>query len=557
MTQSRRHGQTRGSSRRRTGEEPQAPAGGGRAAARTRSRRRGGGRALRIVGWTTGIAVLLGAGGATYAYLKLTGNIKSEDLYAGSADGAGHEKADAFGRTPINVLMIGSDARTDSADCKLGGACTAATGARADVEMVVHISADRSNATVLSIPRDLETGLPACTDADNHTSTPGQSMAMINTALNWSPGCSVAAVHQLTGIPIDHFMMVDFSGVVKMSDAVGGVGVCVDNNVYDPYSHLKLSDGHHTLKGVAALEFLRTRHGFGDGTDTGRTLSQHMYLTNLINKLKSAGTLTKPSAMWGLANAATDALTVDNGLDSVSKLIGLANDVNKVPTKRMTFVTMQTAMDQQPGMGGRLVIGSGANTLFRTIADDQSLTTSTGAKSQAASATSMPTGQIAVSVENGTGVGGRAGEVAQSLLDRGFSQRTSSANGTPAAITTLTYPAGEQAQAKAVASALGLPSRALTQGAGSQLVLLIGSDWPSGDSFPGSKAAPTAADTKTALGGAGAQYGSDTHTCAHVSSGPTIGETYAGQVTTADNAPYGMTPVKAYALSPGVKNSAP
>lgn len=157
-----------------------------------------------------GFVLLLGCGAAAYAYFKLSGNIKSDDLSANGKNGAGTEKPDAFGRTPINLLVIGSDQRTDAGDKKLGGAADS-SGARADVEMVVHISADRSNATVMSVPRDLVASWSGCHDK-GHPSMGPQTDQKINAALNGGPGCSVDAVHQLTGIPIDHFMMVDFKG---------------------------------------------------------------------------------------------------------------------------------------------------------------------------------------------------------------------------------------------------------------------------------------------------------------------------------------------------------
>ncbi|MEU1167188.1 LCP family protein, partial [Streptomyces sp. NPDC005921] len=329
---------------------------GGRAAARQAAKSRGGRgsrrarpggrgkRVLKVVGLVTAVLVLVTAGAGWWFYQHLNGNINSVSL-----DGkGGTEKADAFGRTPINILVIGSDGRTSAADCKLGGGCKT-TGVQsgngnADVEMVVHISADRSNATVMSIPRDTMVDVPACKDSASGQSTSGY-YGQVNSALQYGAACQVATVHQLTGVPIDHFVKLDFSGVVKMSDAVGGVSVCVNNNVYDTYSHLKLSKGTHTLKGEAALEFVRSRHGFGDGSDLGRTVSQHIFLSAMIRKFKSAGTLTDPTAVYSLADAATKALTVDDDLDSVKKLISLAADVNKVPTKRMTFTTMQTAPD--------------------------------------------------------------------------------------------------------------------------------------------------------------------------------------------------------------------
>ncbi|MEV5149255.1 LCP family protein [Streptomyces sp. NPDC052727] len=543
--------------RQRGAEPDDARPPGGRAAARAASRAPGGRRSrrarpvrrgrrvLKILGIGLSVLIVVTAGAGWWFYQHLNGNIHSVSL-----DGkGGTEKADAFGRTPINILVMGSDGRTSATDCKLGGGCSKTgvqTGSNADVEMVLHISADRSNATVMSIPRDTMTKVPACKDSGAGQSTNGY-YGQINSALQYGPACQVATVHQLTGIPIDHFVKLDFSGVVKMSDAVGGVSVCVSDDVYDTYSHLKLSKGTHTLKGVAALEFVRSRHGFGDGSDLGRTVSQHIFLSAMIRKFKSAGTLTDPTAVYHLADAATKALTVDDGLGTVKKLISLADDVNKVPTKRITFTTMQTAPD--PGDGDRVVVGPGAKSLFATIANDQSLTTGSGKKSTAASATAeakaeatasaVPTAEIAVTVENGTGITGRASALATALTGQGFSSATTTANApSPAPSTTLTYGTGEKAAARTVAKALGLPSSHLKQGAGSGLTLVIGADWPSGTSYPGGSSSPAPADTKAAVGGAHASTADQAKTCAKVSPYRTV--TFDG---------VSMTPSQAYAAA--------
>ncbi|MEU5592950.1 LCP family protein [Streptomyces sp. NPDC020298] len=545
---------------RRSQEAGDIPLPGGRAASRAASRSRGGGRSghrsrpvrrgrrvLKIMAISLSVLVLVTAGAGWWFYEHLNGNIHSLSL-----DGkGGTEKADAFGRTPINILVMGSDGRTSKADCKLGGGCSKTgvqTGSNADVEMVVHISADRSNASVMSIPRDTMTKVPACKDSENGQSTPGY-YGQINSALQYGPACQVATVHQLTGIPIDHFVKLDFSGVVKMSDAVGGVSVCVNADVYDTYSHLKLSEGTHTLKGVAALEFVRSRHGFGDGSDLGRTISQHIFLSAMIRKFKIAGTLTDPTAVYGLADAATKALTVDDGLGSVKKLISLADDVNKVPTKRMTFTTMQTAPD--PANKDRVVVGPGAKSLFATIADDQSLTTGSGKKSEAASAkatataSAVPPSRIAVTVENGTTITGRASAVAGELTDQGFSSGTTTANApSQSATTTLTYGTGQEAEAKTVAKALGLSSSHLKEGSGTGLTLVIGGDWPSGASFPGGTSTPAPADAKAAVGGAHAQTADKAKTCAKVSPYKTV---------ELNGVP--MTPSQAYAAAKGKPDS--
>jgi LCP family protein required for cell wall assembly len=344
----------------------------GRAAQRRRTKGKRK-KVLKIVAFTAAGTLVVGGAGVAYAYTKLNGNIKTVSLSTGKDKvNLGTEKPDAFGRTPLNILLLGSDTRDTAADCAIGGDCgDGGAGANADVEMLVHLSADRTNATVMSIPRDTMTNTPACTDPTTGASTSGY-YGQINSTLKYGPACTVEAVHQLTGIPIDHFAMIDFSGVVNMSDAIGGVNVCVDNNVYDPDSGLKLSKGTHTLQGLSALQFLRTRHGFGDGSDLGRTYAQHIFITQMINKLKSAGTLTDPVALYDLADAATKALTVDTGLGSITKLIGLATDLNKVPAGRVTFTTMPNYLD--PADTNRVLVSSSAQALFRSIIDDQSLT---------------------------------------------------------------------------------------------------------------------------------------------------------------------------------------
>ncbi|WP_280688052.1 LCP family protein [Kitasatospora sp. GAS204B] len=570
-----------GPRRRARGAQPPAPAAGGRAAAR-KSKKKPKRRGLRILAYTTAGLVLVTAGTFGYIYETLNGNIKHSALFAGTSGDAGHEKPDAFGRTPINIMVIGSDTRATAADCAIGGDCAnGGAGANADVEMVLHVSADRSNATVMSIPRDTMAQLPGCTDTQNHTSMKPHR-DIINSSLSYGPGCTVAAVHQLTGIPIDHFMMVDFSGVVQMSDAIGGVPVCVDNNVYDPYSHLKLKKGNHTLQGMAALQFVRTRHGFGDGSDLGRTVAQHMFLSSMVRQLKSAGTLTNPAAVLSLANAATKALTVDDGLSGITNLVGLADDLNKVPANRITMTTMQNDPDTVKGEDGRVVVDPAAKNLFSAIINDQSLTAGDGSKSSAAAqATSTvdpnapsssapaapaspaapaagagaPKSEIAVHVKNGSGVTGRASDLADALKTAGYSSLTAGTTLVGNADTSeVTYTAGREADAQEVAASVGLPATAVKPGTGPGITLVIGKDWTSGTTFgsaPASGAgtaaqAPPPVNTQAALSNANGQTADDSTKCGQVST----------QDTVAING-VGMNPTKAYDKSPGVPDSAP
>ncbi|MFI9272575.1 LCP family protein [Kitasatospora sp. NPDC052896] len=544
------------------------------AAAEGRSGRRKGrgrGRARRNVLLSLAVVLVLLVGGGTYVYFQLDGNIKSSALFTGTGTQA-PEKKDAAGDTPENILVIGSDTRDTAEDCQIGGDCAdGGAGANADVEMIVHLAANRTNATVLSIPRDTVLDLPDCKDPTTGAVHKGLAQQQITTSLQYGPGCTVAAVHQLTGITIDHFMMIDFSGVVNMSDAVGGVNICVDNNVYDPYSHLKLTSGNHTLQGLAALEFLRTRHGFGDGSDIGREGAQHLFLSAMIQKLKSANTLANPAALYSLANAATKALTVDSGLDGITNLTALAGQMNDVPTDKITFMTTPNAQYEgsDPDLKDDVVLGPGAQQIFSAIQNDQSFSggvpsaspsasaaSSAPASSAAQSAPAAPPADAAslrLEVSNASPTSGRALAVANALQQQGYTDAVDDGNAPPVSTTELVYAPSHAADAQAVASALGLPSSALrATGTTATLHLYIGSDWPSGTSFGGGGSAggggqssggapapttPVAPPSNASADNAGASQG-----CA--------------QVSTEDTTPFG-SPIKAFADNPKVPNSAP
>lgn len=355
-------------------------------------------------------AVLVVAlGSLAFVVVHLNGNIRTVAIPKAIM---GTETKDAQGHTPINVLVMGSDTRGSAADCKIGGGCSLSSStakgksatslaANADVEMLVHLSADRSNASITSIPRDTVVQIPQCTDPATGKSVPAH-MSRINSSLQYGPACTLKTIHQLSGVPLDHFAVIDFAGVITMSDAVGGVNVCVDHNVYDTYSHLKLAKGSHTLKGKSALEFLRTRHGFGDGGDIGRTVAQHLFLSSMLRQLESASTLANPVRLYDLANAATKAVTVDTGLGDVGKLTGLATQLNKIPGKRITFTTLPTVPD--PSNINEVVLASNAQAMFTKIKDDVSLSagSTAGTSKPSTSATPKTPGSTEAPTSSGT-----------------------------------------------------------------------------------------------------------------------------------------------------------
>ncbi|MEU1401720.1 LCP family protein [Streptomyces sp. NPDC005728] len=495
-----RHGG--GGGRRRHGTEPDAP----------RPKR-------RILRWTalTLAVVICGTAGAGYLYYEhLNANIKKARLNLG--DSAVPEATpNADGQTPLNILLIGSDSRNTAEDLKLGGSKgDVGRPPLADVQMLLHVSADRSNMSVVSLPRDTMIPIPKCTDPDKNKVYDALSLSMANESLGrGGPGCTVATWEKLTDIHIDHFMMVDFSGVVDMADAIGGVPVCVKQNVYSHTSDghgsgLKLKAGTTPVKGKQALQWLRTRYGFEDGTDIGRTHAQHMYMNSMVRQLRENATLGNPTEMRRLAESATKALTVDEGLGTVKKLYDLTGQLQKVPTKRITMTTLPTVQWSQNR--NRLVpAAEDADQLLSMVRDDTPLD-GRAAKhrtEQKSKDPAAPDGSLAVQVRNGTGTDGqaptpqRARTVAQVLQGKGFTRAASDLTAAAEAKTQLLFPSADlEGDAQAVAEALGIPLSQVRRSTDvSGVTLIVGADWRTGDTYPKSKSPTKAPDTAAVLPG--------------------------------------------------------
>ncbi|MGW5276442.1 LCP family protein [Streptomyces sp. NPDC004044] len=475
-------------------------------------------RILRWIAWVLAVVILGGAGAGYLYYQHLNGNLKKADLTLGDKKMTEH-KANAAGQTPLNILLIGSDARDSKENQKLGGAKdTFGALPLADVQMLLHLSADRSNMSVVSMPRDTLLKIPNCTDPKTgHVYPATTGLAMTNETLGrGGPGCSVAAWYELTGITIDHFMMIDFSGVVSMADAIGGVPVCVKGNVYSHTrdgkgSGLKLEEGTTKVKGKQALQWLRTRYGFGDGTDLGRTQAQHMYMNSMVRELRKGTKLTDPSKLTGLAEAATSALTVDTGIDTVKKLYDLAGELKKVPTKRITMTTMPNVYGTGANSSRVLPKPVDADQLFQMVRDDIPLDgKASKRKAPAAKEPTAPVAEIPVSIRNGTRtdteypVEGRASAVKKLLTGKGFTQATVDVQNTDAAARTgVLFPSADmEGNAQAVAKALGIPLTAVKKStAVSGITLTVGADWRENGPYPAPSAEEKTPKSARALNG--------------------------------------------------------
>ncbi|PZT69352.1 LytR family transcriptional regulator [Streptomyces sp. SW4] len=492
---------------------------GGRAAGR-RPRRR---RALR---WTATVLALLilGTAGAGYLYYRhLNGNIRKDQLNLGDSKVA-EPTPNAAGQTPLNILVIGSDARDTEENQELGGAReTFGSTPLADVQMLVHLSADRTNMSVVSMPRDTLVHIPKCTDPDDGKVYPAsQGRTMTNQSLgHGGPGCTVATWQELTGIHIDHFIMVDFAGVVAMADAVGGVPVCVDANIHSRTadgkgSGLKLEKGTTDIKGEQALQWLRTRYGFEDGSDLARAKAQHMYMSAMVRQLRENATLASPNRLRRLAEEATRALTVDPGLDTVKKLYDLSTELRRVKPERITMTTMPNRY-----VGARVEPTEDAEQLFRLVREDIPLD-GKGAKPEKPKGAEETPGktpadpaaddaEIAVQVRNGTRTDtlaparGRAGTIAGLLTEKGFAQAVADQSTVQSEERTVVrYPSADlEGDARRVAEALGVPASAVQRSTDvSGVTLVVGADWREGTEYRAPERDDTTPESADALNGA-------------------------------------------------------
>ncbi|MEU9334874.1 LCP family protein [Streptomyces sp. NPDC048290] len=500
---------------------------------RARSRRRpGGGR--RLVRWSasTLAVVILGTAGAGYLYYEhLNGNLESGERSSGDSK-AERTAPNAAGQTPLNILLIGSDSRASDANVALGGSRDNRDNPPlGDVQMLVHLSADRKSAAVVTIPRDTRVDIPECKDPKT-----GEVFPATNTIINESlgrggAGCTLATWENLTGVYIDHWMTIDFAGVVGMADAIGGVEVCVKQNVWDrPLprvpggSGLKMTAGKQKVEGEQALEWLRTRHAWG--SDLLRARAQHMYLNSMIRTLKEQSLFTDGPRLARLAEAATDALTVSEEIDSVTKLYDLGMQLKTVPTNRITMTTMPNVQDPQDE-NHVVPAAEDAAAMWAMLRDDVPFDDNGGkgdkgdkggkggkgtAAEKPAKEPSAPDAEIGVQVRNGTRTGteaavpGRAGHIAEELAAQGFARAAADASGSLAQERTeVTYPSAElEGDAQRVAKALGIPLSSVKRSTDvSGVTLVVGADWREGTAYP-KRTAPEAGDlpdTADALNG--------------------------------------------------------
>jgi LCP family protein required for cell wall assembly len=430
-------------------------------------------RAKKVVLWTGGTMafVLIAAAGGAYLYIKhLNDNITSVSDDGASTGGFSKDKA-------INILLIGTDKRTGKGNEGYGDSGSVG---HADTTILLHLSKDRSNATALSIPRDLIVDVPDCptTQADGSTKVIGGSSGVrFNTSLGQderTPSCTARTVTELTGVKPDNFMVADFNAVKTLTTAVDGVDVCLGKDINDPDSHLNLKKGMRHISGETALAFVRTRHAVGFGGDLSRITLQQNFLSALMRKLKSNSTLSDPTKMIKLAEAGTKALTVDSKLDSIGKLKDLGLELGKLNTKNLAFTTVPVVDNPAEKVKATVVLdGSKAPQVFDAIKNDVSFTdvkkkqkAAKDARSARLRGSKSAASEVRVRILNGGADAGSAQAELQFLQNEAGVPKSENAGNADAELarTTLEYGPEQAAQARRLADIMGLSGSALKPG---------------------------------------------------------------------------------------------
>ncbi|WP_461640298.1 LCP family protein [Leucobacter sp. BZR 635] len=295
----------------------------------------------------TTLLVVAFSGGATAAYAvwAFVNSAKTVDLGGPQASiGSGTQSIDG----ELNILLAGSDTRQGQ------GYDDGEEGELNDVTLLLHVSADHKNATVISFPRDLMVPIPSCPSEEGEEGFyPAMSEQQLNSAMSYGGlPCVARTISELTGMEIPYAAVITFDGVVGISEAVGGVDVCLTQPLVDPKTNLDLPAGMNTLVGWDALQFLRTRYGVGDGSDISRINNQQVFMSSLLRKLKSSETLTDPFKVWNLAKAAVDNMLLSESMKSMEFMQAAAGTVKDIDLSNINFVQYPSL--DHPYESGRL-----------------------------------------------------------------------------------------------------------------------------------------------------------------------------------------------------------
>ncbi|MEY3920050.1 MAG: hypothetical protein RLZ15_844 [Actinomycetota bacterium] len=309
-------------------------------------------KAIKYLTWAS-IGIVLISGFAWLGLGRISGAISRVTVFDNLINRP--EKASSA----VTYLVVGSDTREGLTAAELRllrvGSTKTAAGARSDTMMLVHISKSRDRAVVISIPRDSLVTIPAHTSLDGKTQI-SETQSKVNAAFAWGGApLLIQTIEKATNLRIDHYVEVNFAGFKNVVDALGGIQVCSKVPINDPKSHLVMSAGVHTLNGIEALKYVRTRDFDGLG-DIGRMQRQQQFVSAVFRKATSTGVLLNPFKVKDLISAIFKTVKTDETLDQ-GDIVNLAKQIkNLAPGKMRTMtIPLGTANGYAAGVGSVVI----------------------------------------------------------------------------------------------------------------------------------------------------------------------------------------------------------
>ena len=295
--------------------------------------------------------VLFVVSGAGFAWHNIQSRVTwfNVDSILSEDDRPGTKPPDSYDGRAVNLLVLGTDSRSGDNNVDGSDGSDEVSVARSDTALIMHISADRKRVDAVSIPRDTLVDIPECTSLDGKT-TGAEEDSQFNSAFANGAGtgndkktvasgatCTLKTVEKMTGIRIDDFVVIDFNGLSKVVDSLGGVHVYVDEAIDDSdYTGLTLDAGCQKLNGQTALQYARVRHGVGDGSDISRISHQQKLMNAMASKALSSNVLTQS----GFLTSTLETLTTSKHIGQISNLSGLAYSLQGVGMDKINFITM-------------------------------------------------------------------------------------------------------------------------------------------------------------------------------------------------------------------------
>jgi LCP family protein required for cell wall assembly len=435
----------------------------------------------RILAALLSVTVLISTGVGWHLYRDLTGGLATSDVIAGGG---------LFGKpagTDMNILLVGVDSRTDAQGRPLSRKVLSElrSGAEegvlnSDTIIVLHVPANGGKATAISIPRDsyvdipgygknkINSAYPAATiEAANKLRSRGKDALAVEKESRTAGRLQlIKTVESFTGVQIDHYAEVNLLGFFNLTNAIGGVQVCLKKRVHEFRSGADFRAGVQTISGGAALAFVRQRYGLPQ-SDFSRIRRQQVFLAAVAHKILSAGTLTNPARLSRLVDSAKEAVVLDSGWDPLS----FARQASQLAAGNIQFITIPTTGQTSNEHGD--VVTVDPDQVQQFVAEHLG-GTPPPPRGENGTGDSIPPSTLTVDVRNGTGKSGLAGKVSSKLADLGYqrgdtgnfgseseddSEYGSSSSSSSSSVSTRSssvhYGPGDEEAGKQVAKALG------------------------------------------------------------------------------------------------------